>query len=192
MSDQFDFYHVGIFLLDTRGEYAMLVAANSEGGKEHVETGSPSARWRKQHCRLCCKSGQPRIALNSGQDSALFNNPDLPETLSEITLPLRIGSETFGALDIHSKQANAFSQEDISILTTLADQVSIAIQNARSYEQTRDALAQAEAASLQASEQQWKQFLANQNIQGYSFDGLETTQFTPSVIMNALTASQSH
>jgi GAF domain-containing protein len=85
-----------------------------------------------------------------------------------------------GALDIQSKQENAFSQEDIGILVTLADQVSIAIQNARSYQQTREALAQAEAASVQASEQQWKQFLARQNVQGFSFDGLETIQLTPS------------
>jgi GAF domain-containing protein len=126
------------------------------------------------------KSGQPRVALNTGQDSVYFNNPDLPETHSEATLPLRIGSEILGVLDIQSKQENAFSQEDLGILTTLVDQVSVAIQNARSYQQTREALAQAEAASVQFSEQQWKQFLTRQDVRGFSFDGLETIQLSAS------------
>ena len=66
-------------------------------------------------------------------DSAYFNNPDLPDTRSEIALPLRIGTDIFGALDVQSTETNAFSQEDLSMLSILADLVSVAIQNARSY-----------------------------------------------------------
>ncbi|MBK9209278.1 MAG: GAF domain-containing protein [Anaerolineales bacterium] len=179
ISENFDFYHVGIFLLDTRREYAVLVAANSEGGKKMLG---------RNHRLLigdgivgyATNSGQPRVALNVGLDSAYFNNPDLPDTLSEIALPLRIGSETFGALDVQSNQLNAFAEEDINILLTLADQVSVAIQNARSYQQTREALEQAEAASIQLSGQQWKQFLTRQNVQGFSFDGVDTIQLNQS------------
>ena len=180
ISEQFDFYHVGIFLLDTRREYAVLVAANSEGGKKMLERNHSLLVGGTGIVGFVTHSGQPRVALNVGLDSAYFNNPDLPDTLSEIALPLRIGSEIFGALDVQSKRTNAFTQEDISILSTLADQVSIAIQNARSYQQTREALAQAEASSIQLSGQQWKQFLVSQDIKGFTFDGVDLKQVTQS------------
>ena len=84
-----------------------------------------------------------------------------------------VGTEIIGALDVQSVEPNAFSQEDVSILSTLADQVAIAIQNARSYQQSREALSQAEAASTQMSNQQWKRFFAGQPVEGYSFDGID-------------------
>jgi GAF domain-containing protein len=180
ISEQFGFYHVGIFLLDTRSEYAVLVAANSEGGRKMLERNHRLPVGDSGIVGFVTNSGQPRVALNTGQDSVYFNNPDLPETLSEIALPLRIGPEIFGVMDVQSKQANAFTQEDIEILSILADQVSAAIQNARLYQQTNEALSQAKAASIQLSGQQWKQFLARQDIQGFSFDGVDTSQLTPS------------
>jgi len=111
-----------------------------------------------------------------GLDAVYFNNPDLPETRSEIALPLRIGNNIFGALDVQSTKAQAFTQEDVNILSTLAEQVSVAIQNARSYQESQEALAQAEAISLQLSEQQWNKFLTHQTIGGYHYDGVETKQ----------------
>lgn len=178
ISDQFDFYHVGIFLLDERKEYAILVAANSEGGKRMLKRGHRLTVGETGIVGHVAKTGHPRIALNTGEDAVYFNNPDLPETRSEVALPLQIGYEIFGALDVQSKQTNAFSQEDVDILTTLAGQVSIAIQNARLYQQTREALIQAEATSAQSSEQQWRQFLTHQDVKGFTFDGLETTSLT--------------
>jgi GAF domain-containing protein len=180
ISEQFDFYHVGIFLLDTRREYVVLVAENSEGGKKMVERNHSLLIGESGIVGFAVNRGQPRVVHNSGQDSVFFNNPDLPESLSEIALPLRVGTESLGVLDIQSKQIDAFPQEEVNILSTLADQVSVAIQNARSYQQTREALAQAEAASVQLSEQHWKQFLTRQDVQGFSFDGVDTTQLTPS------------
>lgn len=125
--------------------------------------------------------GQPRIALDVGRDAAYFNNPDLPETHSEIAFPLRVGTNVFGALDVQSLETNAFSQQDVTTLSTLADQVSIAIQNAQSYQQSREALAQAEAASQQLGEQQWQQFLFRQPVEGYYFDGIETKTMSPRI-----------
>jgi GAF domain-containing protein len=180
ISEQFDFYHVGIFLLDTRRQYVVLVAANSEGGKKMVERNHSLLVGESGIVGFAINRGQPRVIYNTGQDSVYFNNPDLPDILSEIALPLRIGTETFGVLDIQSEKIDAFAQEDINILSTLADQVSVAIQNARSYQQTREALAQAEASSVQLGEQQWKQFLIHQDVKGFSFDGIDTTQVAQS------------
>ncbi|HMZ07182.1 MAG TPA: GAF domain-containing protein, partial [Anaerolineales bacterium] len=126
-------------------------------------------------------TGQPRLAMDVGQDAVYFNNPDLLETHSEIALPLRSGNEIIGALDVQSEVRNAFSQEDVNILSALADQVSIAIQNARSFQQSREALEQAERAAAQLSERQWKQFINSQSVSGYYFDGVEAKRISSSI-----------
>ncbi|HMX19373.1 MAG TPA: GAF domain-containing protein [Anaerolineales bacterium] len=173
ISQEFGFYHVGIFLVDAHREYAILAAANSEGGKRMLNRNHRLLVGGTGIVGFVTNSGQPRVALDVGMDAAFFNNPDLPDTHSEIALPLLIGTQVIGALDVQSRETDAFSQEDVSILSTLADQVSIAIQNARSYQQSRDALDQAEAASMQMSELQWGRFFAEQPSNGFVFDGLD-------------------
>lgn len=178
ISKHFSFYHVGIFLLDTNKEYAILAAANSEGGRKMLERNHRLVVGGTGIVGYVTKSGQPRIALDVDQDATYFDNPDLPDTHSEIALPLRLGSEIFGALDVQSTESNAFTEDDISILSILGDQVSVAIQNARSYQQTQEALAQAEVASITMSSQQWKKFLADEPIEGFCFDGVETKKIS--------------
>jgi len=180
ISESLGFYHVGIFLLDESREYAILSAANSKGGKKMLLRNHRLLVGGTGIVGFVTRTGQPRIALDVGLDTAYFNNPDLPDTHSEIALPLRVGSEVFGALDVQSAETNAFAQEDINILSTLAEQVSIAIQNARSYQQTQEALAQAKSASTQMSYQQWRQFAAQKPVEGYTFDGVNTEKTKPS------------
>lgn len=176
ISEQLGFYHVGIFLVDVHKEFAVLAAANSEGGRRMLERNHRLRVGEVGLVGYVTRSGEPRLALDVGKDSVFFNNPFLPETHSEIAVPLLVGAEVIGALDVQSTETNAFSQEDVNILSSLADQVSIAIQNARSYQQSKEALEQAELAAAQLSEQQWAQFLAKQNIQGYHFDGVDATR----------------
>ncbi len=180
VSERFDFYHVGIFLLDTRREYAVLVAANSEGGKRMLERNHRLRVGETGIVGFVTQAGSPRVALDVGLDAVFFNNPDLPDTHSEIALPLRMGPDVFGALDVQSTETNAFGEEDVNILSTLADQVSIAIQNARSYQQSREALSQAEAIAAQMGEQQWNQFIARKPVEGYYFDGVDVKLIEPS------------
>ncbi|MBI5823085.1 MAG: GAF domain-containing protein [Chloroflexi bacterium] len=180
ISERLGFYHIGIFLLDAQKEYAILVAANSPGGRRMLTRSHRLPVGETGIVGNVAKTGQPRLALDVGHDAVFFNNPDLPETRSEIALPLRIGSNTFGAIDVQSTKSQAFTQEDVNILSTLAEQVSIAIQNARSYQESQEALAQAEIISSQLSEQQWSQFLSRQIVGGYHFDGVEARQLQPS------------
>ena len=175
ISREFGFYHVGIFLLDPRQEYAVLSAANSEGGQRMLER---SHRLRVGETGLVgfvTSTGKARVALDTGTDAVYFDNPDLPQTRSEIALPLRTGEEIIGALDVQSDQPNAFGQEDISILSTLADQVSIAIQNVRQFEATRRALIESEALSRQFVQTGWQQFGKSQNILGIRHSGAKST-----------------
>lgn len=178
ISEQLGYYHVGIFLVDVHRDYAVLVAANSEGGKGMLEHGHRLRVGETGIVGYVTHAGQPRVALDVGHDAVYFNNPYLPETHSEIALPLRSGSEIIGALDVQSKLTNAFSEEDVNILSVLADQVSIAIQNARSFQQSLEALDKAERAAAQLSEQQWSQIRTGQSIAGFHFDGVQTQELT--------------
>ncbi len=174
ISQQLNFYHVGIFLLDVRKEYAVLTASNSEGGKKLLARNHRLPINEDSIVGFAGKNGQPRLALDTSTDSTYSTNPDLSRTRSELALPLIVGSDVIGVLDVQSQEKNAFSNEDIAIMSTLARQVSIAFQNARSYQQTRDALKRAENASMELSAQTWKQFANQKQIEGVVFDGVST------------------
>jgi GAF domain-containing protein len=147
ISRQFSFYHAGIFLLDENREFAELRAANSEGGRRMLARGHKLGVGHSGIVGFVSATGKPRIALDVGDDAAFFNNPDLPSTRSEMALPLRVADEIIGVLDVQSTTSNAFQEEDLEVLSTLADQVAIAIQNARSYETTQQLLKEAQLAS---------------------------------------------
>ncbi len=168
---EFGFYHVGIFLLDASKEYAILSAANSDGGKVMLARGHRLKVAETGLVGYVTGTGKPRIALDTGADSVFFDNPDLPQTRSELTLPLRVGEEIIGALDVQSTEPNAFFPEDINILSTLADQVSIAIQNAQQFEQTRQALSESELLSRQFVQSGWQQFTKHRDLIGIRHTG---------------------
>ena len=172
---EFGFYHVGIFLLDASREYAILSAANSEGGQRMLNRGHRLKVAETGMVGYVTGTGKPRIALDTGADAIFFDNPDLPQTRSELTLPLRAGEEIIGALDVQSTYPNAFFPEDINILSTLADQVSIAIQNAQQFEQTRQALSESELLSRQFIQRGWQQFTKHRNLVGIRHTGTRTS-----------------
>jgi GAF domain-containing protein/HAMP domain-containing protein len=179
ISSQLGYYHVGIYLVDVHNAYAVLVAANSEGGKNMLASNHSLKIGGSGVVGYVIQSGLPRIATDGDDSASLLKNPKLPETRSEIALPLRSGLEIIGAIDVQSKSTNAFTEEDVNILSALADQVSIAIQNARSFQQSLEALQQAQRTAAQLSEQQWSQFQKQQAQTGYHFDGVNAHQGRP-------------
>jgi len=175
ISREFGFYHVGVFLLDSPREYAVLSAANSDGGQVMLARGHRLKVGEKGLVGFVSGTGKPRVALDTGADAVFFDNPDLPDTRSEVALPLLAGNTVIGVLDVQSTEQNAFTQEDVDILSTLADQVSIAIQNARQNEQTRRALAESNVLSRQFVQTGWEQFIKRQKILGVRHTGAKAT-----------------
>lgn len=167
ISQQFGFYHAGIFLLDEEREFAILRAANSEGGRRMLQRGHRLAFGQIGIVGHVAATGTPRIALDVGDDAVFFDNPDLPETRSELALPLRAGSEILGVLDVQSTESNAFQPEDVEVLTTLADQVTIAIQNARSFETSQALLREAQKTSGAYLQESWKVLQSQETHTGY-------------------------
>jgi GAF domain-containing protein/HAMP domain-containing protein len=130
ISERFGFYHAGVFMIDDNGEQAVLRAASSEGGRRMLARGHSLAVGKIGIVGYVTGAGKPRIALDVGADAVHFANPDLPKTRSEMALPLMTGNRVIGALDVQSVEPNAFDQQDLIALQTMADQLAIAIQNA--------------------------------------------------------------
>lgn len=163
VSDQFGFYHAGIFLLNSAGNQAILQAASSEGGQRMLEQGHALPVGTQNLVGYVVTQKKPRIAMDVGEDAVFFNNPDLPMTRSQVALPLLVRDKVLGVLDIQSDKPQAFSSDDIDTLQTLADQIAIAIENARLMDETQSAMTQLEALTSLRTREAWSQKLQDGN-----------------------------
>lgn len=167
ISERFGFYHVGVFLLDEQKEYAVLRAANSEGGKRMLARQHRLKVGQVGIVGYVTGSGEARIATDVGKDAVFFNNPDLPQTRSEMALPLKANNEVIGALDVQSTIPNAFTQEDIELFSILADQIAIAILNNRLYTETLQALEESQRVHQLYLRQEWSKEASQRPVIGY-------------------------
>lgn len=159
VSDQFGFYHTGIYLINEAGDEAVLQAASSEGGLRMIVNGHSVAVGSLGIVGYVLSQKRNRIVFDVGTDAILFNNPDLPMTRSEAALPLVVRNKVVGVLDIHSDKPQAFSPDDIDILQTLADQVAVAIENARLLDESQAAVMQLETLTADRTREAWSQEL---------------------------------
>jgi PAS domain S-box-containing protein len=157
VKEGFGYHHAGLFILDSaRAELVMHAKA---GNFTHLfppdhrlKLGQGMVGWAGLH-------GQ--TALSNAVDSEpRFVNlyPGIVPTAAELSVPLRIGEETIGVLDVQSPQPNAFGENDVLVMETLADQVAVAIENARLYEAVRRELAEREQAeeAVRQSEKKYR------------------------------------
>jgi GAF domain-containing protein/HAMP domain-containing protein len=175
ISNYFGFYHAGIFILDDIREYAVLQAANSEGGQRMLTRGHKLRIGQVGIVGYVADVGVPRIALDVGEDAIFFNNPDLPLTRSEMALPLKARGQVIGVLDVQSIEEAAFMNEDVETLQVLADQVALALDNARLIKESREALEELRNLYGQRTRQAWKERLERGALSyQYSRTGLIT------------------
>ncbi len=137
IQDQFGYDHVQIFLMDDEFEYAELRASTGEPGKQLLAIKHKLQRGSASVIGQVTEQAKPIIALDTSDARVTHRpNPYLPLTRSEMALPIIIKGEVVGALDVQSNQANAFGDDDVGVLTTLAAQISVAIDNARLFTQS--------------------------------------------------------
>ncbi|GAB4579374.1 MAG: hypothetical protein Fur0022_21120 [Anaerolineales bacterium] len=144
--EAYNFYYAGVFLLDESRHWAVLRAGRGEAGRKMVEAGHKLEVGGQSMIGASIAWREARIALDVGEEAVFFRNPYLPETRSEMALPLIVGENTFGAVTVQSTEEAAFSDEDISSLMAMADQLAMAIHNAyllRELELTHAALVRA-------------------------------------------------
>lgn len=158
ISERFGFYHAGIFIADQAEQYVVLQAASSTGGQKMLERGHQLRIGGQSIVGTVAASRRPRIALDVGEDAVFFSNPDLPETHSEVALPLMVRGHLIGVLDIQATERRAFLQDDMIVLQTMADQIALAIQNARLYAESQQAIKQLEASVLEGTRTGWEAY----------------------------------
>ncbi len=160
VTDQFGFYHTGIFLTSEAGDEMTLQAASSEGGRRMIQKGHALRVGTQGIVGYVAAQKKTRIALDVGTDAVFFNNPDLPLTRSEIALPLRVRGKVLGVLDIQSDKPSAFTSEDVDVLETLSDQIAVAIDNARLLDESQAAFLQLEALTAVRTREAWTRKLS--------------------------------
>jgi GAF domain-containing protein len=170
ISQRFGYYHVGIFLLDESRKNVTLRATNSEAGKRMLERGHRVEVGQNSIVGYVAAQGESRISLDLGTDPVQNDNPDLPATRSEMALPLLAGGQqVIGVLDLQSDLPTAFRPQDVRIMSTLADQVAIAIENVRLYSETQQALADSQTAYRLSLKQEWAKIARESERVGYQF-----------------------
>lgn len=141
LRERFDLYYAGLFLVDEAGEYAVLEAGTGEPGRIMKEQGHKLAVGKESMVGTACADRKAHIAIDAGAEpgrqghaaQVRFANPLLPDTRSEMALPLVVGNRVLGALDVQSTQPAAFSEQDIEVLQLAANQVAVAVDNARKF-----------------------------------------------------------
>ncbi len=169
ISDRFGFYHAGIFLIDDAQEYAVLAAASSEGGHRMLGRGHKLKIGEVGIVGFVAGSSEPRIALDVGRDAIYFNNPDLPQTRSEMALPMVVHKRVIGVLDVQSTEPAAFTNEDLAIMQVLADQIALAFENTRLLQTSQHAVRDLESLIQKQIETGWQSYLEQKSI-AFAYD----------------------
>jgi GAF domain-containing protein len=135
IQDRFAHYHVSIFMLDETGTWADLVASTGEPGKALLARNHRLAAGSASIVGWVTANRLPRISQDVSQDPFYFKNPLLPDTHSELAMPLMIAQRLLGILDIQSSSSRAFTDADVRAITAIADELAIALDNARLMEE---------------------------------------------------------
>ncbi len=174
--ERLNLYYVGIFLVDDVGKWAVLRAGTGEAGRIMLERGHRLEVGGASMIGTCAATGKARIALDVGAEAVRFSNPLLPETRSEMALPLISRGKVIGAMTIQSNQPRAFTEADITVLQTMADQLANAIENARLLQRMEETVREVQAAYGRYTAEAWKDFMERMRQQigyRYRFMGVE-------------------
>jgi GAF domain-containing protein len=156
--ERFGLYYVGLFLTDEAGEWAVLRAGTGEPGQamlsrgHRIKVGEGMVGWSVAHA-------QARVALEATEDAVRLATAELPDTRSEAALPLHSRGQVLGALTVQSTQLGAFDQDTMVALQIMADQVAVALDNARLFAEAHEALEAERRAYSDLSREAWAELL---------------------------------
>lgn len=160
ITERLGYYYAAIFLLSPDGYWAELKNATGDAGKTLMEKKHRLAVGGKSMVGSAINLREARIAYDVGVEAVRFDNPLLPETRSEIALPLIVGGNILGALDAQSTEENAFDEEVVETLQAMANQVAVALENARLFQETQETLMEIQSAQRRQLSEAWSEALA--------------------------------
>jgi GAF domain-containing protein/HAMP domain-containing protein len=156
--ERFGFYHAQVFLIDDAAEYAVLTASTGMAGRElltrnhRLEVGSQSVIGQ------VTSRGEAVIATDTDTSQVHRRNELLPDTRSEMALPMRMGNRIIGSLDVQSVDPDAFNQDSVAVFQIMADQLAIALENARLYTRLEQSQMALEAFERRVTRDQWRSY----------------------------------
>jgi GAF domain-containing protein len=168
IQERFDLYHVGLMLLDSTGDWAEYRAGSGRSGRGLWEGGYRLGVGDSSMVGWCTANARARIAQDVGTDPIHAHHDLVPRTRSEAALPLIARGQVLGALSAQSDRTGAFDPSTVAVLQTMADQLAVALDNARLYEDSQQALDATRRAYDQLSRQAWTELLSAQTGLGYS------------------------
>ncbi len=176
IKERFDLYYVGIFLLDSTHQYAVLQAGTGEPGKRMLSAGHQLAIGGSSMIGWAVANRKARIALDVGTEAVRFSNPNLPLTRSELALPIIAHDHILGAMTIQSDKPDAFDENDISILQSIADSLAIALENDQLYHETRQRLEEIRTLNREYLQRAWTETLETYGELSYDYESPNITE----------------
>lgn len=156
--DRFDFYHVSIFLLDNTSAWAELAASSGTAGRSLLARRHKLAVGSASIVGWVTANRMPRVSPDVATDPFYFKNPSLPDTRSEMAVPLMIGQRLIGALDVQSSRTSAFGESDIRLVEAIASDLAFAIDHARLSQEQKTRLYEMEGEVQERTRQSWTRF----------------------------------
>lgn len=178
---RFDLHYVGLFLVDESGKWAVLRAGTGEAGAALLAAGHRLEVNEDSLIGAAISQQRACLALDANAEGICFSTPYVSETRSEMALPLVGRGGVIGAMTIQSTREQAFSEEDITVLQTLANQIAVAIDNARLFAASQAALDEALAVQQRYFGQAWHAYLRETPFSGYrqTREGAQSLAGTP-------------
>jgi len=169
--DRFGLYSVSVFLVDDLGENAIMRSGTGESSRVLMERGYKMRVGEVGLVGYVTGSGMVRIVNDVDADFVYVRDPLLPNTRSEMVVPLRSGGKTIGALDVQSDKLNAFGQDDVTVMQIMADQLTIGIQNVRLVEELQQRLSEINTLFQRYTQDSWaRAATTGMRSMGYEYD----------------------
>ena len=183
ITDRFSYYYTAIFLIDDSGQWAVLKEATGSAGQTLKSRGHRLPIGGKSMVGTAISTRQARIALDVGIEPVRFENPLLPDTRSEIALPLIVGERIIGIMDVQSKQEAAFKEQDVETLQGMANSVATTLENARLFRETQKSLEELRLIQRENVVRTWSE--SAQEKQSYEYAST-TEGLSPDAILSAI------
>lgn len=164
--ERFGLYYVGVFLLDQTGEWAVLHSGTGEFGRQMLAQGHRLERSGASMIGQCISRNEAMVAQDVGETTMRFKNPLLPDTRSEMAVPMRSAGQVIGAITVQSAQEGAFDDVYISVVQTMADQLAVAIENTRLLRTAQEAVQTLETTQRRYFGQAWIEYVERRSLSG--------------------------
>lgn len=190
---RFDLYYAQIYLLDEAKRYAVLRAGSGEVGQQLLERGHRLNLGETSIVARTVQGGDPVLVVDTETSAIHKPNPLLPDTRSEVAIPLVAGNEIIGVLDMQASRAGTFNEENLTVFQAMAGQIAAAIRGTQAYAQAQEAIAQAERINRRLTAERWQPYLSQigeGGRLGYEYD-LESPKPLQTPITSYLDATES-